>query len=226
MRTLTISDPGLLAGTGFPHSIPWHSLYIADSLALAGGSNVTFWPNQGSVGGALTPFSGSAATYRASTAAFSGRPTVETAGVVPLVSSFTTVPQPFTLVVVAQRTGGGASSYFIGGDAAPAAAVFRGVPNTIGFAGTNGPTRPVDDNNNLWIFHANGASSTLEKNGSIATGSAGTNSIDALGVGGRADNLSATRLAGHYALVGLVGRDLTTDERSALRAWAQAHGTP
>ena len=233
MRSLTISDPALVGRFDPLKAIPWHSVFWAGDPAWSNpgdGNAVTTW-RDGSGNGRDLGGSGTARPlFRASVAALNNRPAVQGDGVDDLLSvTFTSVPQPYSLVIVASMTGGTFPSAAGGGAATNGSDMVLVYRSTSGFfkifAGS-ADVGPTSGDANPRAFRAlfNGASSALAVGSGVTTGNPGTRAINRLNVCGTPYTGANVRSSGHVAFVGLRSGDVTGDGGwPQLSAWLAHH---
>jgi hypothetical protein len=233
VRSLTISDPALVGRFDPLKAIPWHSVFWAGDPAWSNpgdGNAVTTWRDGSGNGRDLGGSGATRPLFRASVAALNNRPAVQGDGVDDLLSvTFTSVPQPYSLVVVASMAGGTFPAAVGGGAATNGSDMVLVYRSTSGyfkmFAGSAdvGPTSG-DANPHAFRAHFNGASSALAVGSSVTSGSPGTRAIARLNVCGTPYTAANVKSSGHVAFVGLVAGDVTAASNwAALSAWIAAH---
>jgi hypothetical protein len=166
-------------------------------------------------------------TFRASTAAYNNKPTVQFDATDDFLRTgvWSVVAQPLHLVVVANLGATTATRTIIDGRDA-----FKNLVTGFSSArwGMNWGT-PVNEavgtsttNPSLIVQLASGASSTMEVNGTqvIATDAGASGSI---GLTLGANNLDTGSFGGHIAFVGLYAGTLSAADLAALEAWATSH---
>jgi hypothetical protein len=215
------------------NAIAWHSAFWAedpDWSAPADGGAVSDWRNAGSVGtdyNAVQATASKQPTYRAATAAYNNRPTVQFDATDDFLrtAAWTATTQPLHLVVIANLGATTATRSIVDGRDA-----YRGLVTGFSSArwGMNWGT-PVNEavgtsttNPSLIVQLANGASSTMDVNGTqvIAT-DAGV--LDSIGLTLGANNIGTGSFGGHLAFVGLYDGTLSAADLAALEAWATSH---
>lgn len=184
------------------------------------------WRNGGSVGTPnATQGTGSAQpTYRASTAAFGNKPTVQFATDDWLVANPTDISQPFYVVAVANQSTAGTERIF--GTGAGSNLLGYGGNATVwqlnnGSALTGGTS---DANPHLWRGVFNGASSVLDldEGADEITGNAGAGTLQilSLGAGNNGAGVGGNFLNGHIAYLGVFSSDPTADAGwGRFKAW-------
>jgi hypothetical protein len=237
-RRLRAAKPQVGGGGGgfSPLSIPWVSAYWAEDPSWSNpgdGNAVSSWRDAGTAAADVAQATGSVQpTYRASVAALNSKPAIQFDGADHLdATGISTIAQPFCVVTVLNIATVASNQIFINDQ--------TGTSDNLLGVSTSGPAYSVRSDTvlsagtattggQLLVVKFDGASTTLEKNGSVAgTGNAGTVAHEnARYLGGT--SLGAAGLSnGHLAFVGFIGRDLTSQERSDLLAWSQSHyGTP
>lgn len=206
MRALTLADP---ASKFSPYDkefpIPLHAAWASDPLweNPADGGGVASWRNGGSVGGDLTQVTGALQPiYRAHTAAFGNRATLQFTPNQRIISDFADIAQPYKVIVVAQTTLANTAQGFIGLSGASNRLGTNATTSWILVAGSTVSAIPNDLNPHVFQGTLNGASSALFKDGtSIATGNAGAGSLLYLNVGSA--QTTSNPLTGHVAFAGV-----------------------
>lgn len=239
LRTRTRGRPGRNAGvtnvaaapsfnplTGWTTD-PVHGVWASDPswTPPADGGAVSSWRNGGSVGGDLVQGTGAAQpTYRASTAAFNSKPTVQFDGTDDrLLVTVTSIPQPVWLLAIGSFSAGldsimgysnSSDSSFGRFDAAK-----WGMSSASGafkfYANAMTPGTPY-----MILGYFNGTSSTFRANADTSTASdAGTGALNRFAVGGHASSVGHW-LDGHAAYASIFTTDPTAlPEWAAFTAW-------
>lgn len=224
-----VIDPYRFGVPFSPADVGWHTAFWASDPSWtppANGGNVTSWRDYSGNGRAATN-PGTAPVYR--TSGINSKPAVEfTGGARTLVTStFTTVSQPSSLVLVldptlasiSQTTARWADNYQNGS----ARQIFGGWSTTAHIlgAGTNvlnaGPTPTV--NRQLVVGVFNGSSSFVWSNNSQGSNvNPGTGGIDGIRIGGDG---SSSNFTGYIAFFALYEGNVTaSDKWAAFTAWA------
>lgn len=147
-------------------------------------------------------------------------------------AAYTAITQPITIVAIGfmRGTGSAAGSFFYDGiTSTDRASLFhRDSNNNVSMFGgsqVNGGAKDADVN--VWIATFDGASSTLEKNGSAFTsGNAGTDDLTGLTIMGL-NNGGTSFTGGSVGLLAVLDGTLTSGEKSSIVSWAQSfYGTP
>lgn len=128
------------------------------------------------------------------------------------------ISQPYSLLMVARRTGGAGQNFYDRINTGPALGTFGGVFFILVTSGLNGPAQDT----NYHIFHAkhNGASSVfrIDKN-DFATGNPGTSALNqGIRFGARADG-AGSFMTGSIAEILLFSKMLSTAEQTATEAY-------
>ena len=218
--------PGRSGGAPSPLSlVSWRQAFWAGDplLGLADGASVSSWRDAGALGSpAIQGTPANQPTFRASTAAFGGRPTVQFDGGDLLVSSpaGAAQAQPISVVVVGQVTDLGTGSVRLFCDGISAARMALGSYQT----GTKWrliASSALDvgaSDTSVHLLHAvlNGASSQVwEDNTSAGTGTTGA-AVSPTGMTIGASYLGGNQLVGCVAFIGWYVGDIT-----AAAGWAQ-----
>lgn len=213
-------------------SIPWAWVVWAGDPAWSNpgnGNPVDSWRNGGSLSGDPASTGSNRPTFRASTAAFNNKPTVEfvMANSTYLDFDITNTSQPFSIVVIGSSDVGGGQRIFVGGFANAARGLRTGgdvisanyaqVLSSAAGANTGAPML-------LRGFGLN-TSSVIAKDGTtIATGDAGNlaNSRLTLGAGSSAAPAFGSYLNGHIAFAALIAGDVMSQANWPLfKEWAK-----
>lgn len=243
MRTLTISDPGLLAqatpAVSGPPSIAWHAAFWADDPSWTNpgdGNTVGSWRDYSGNGRTASQGTGSQQPlYRATTAALNGRPSVEFDGVDDrLLASWSSVGQPVSLVLICDTVSvpGSVSRYpLIGNNGSGFTSLFwidsAGLKWAAG--GTNnqivGPALATGGAAARAKIQSGASNSYLTVNGTgytaaVNVGSDASNGISIGGYYGSGSFYAAVRVA--FAAV-YVGDVTGAGNWSAFCAWVSAH---
>lgn len=128
------------------------------------------------------------------------------------------VSQPYSLIMVARRTGGGVANFYDRLDAGPSLGTFAGLFFIFVTSGLNGPAQDT----NYHIFHAkhNGAASVFRfDKADFATGNPGTAALNAgIRFGARSDG-AGNFLAGSIAEILFYSKILTDAEQAAAETY-------
>ena len=215
-------------------TIPWHCAVWASDPSWANpvaDGPVASWRNGGSFDTAITATGTARPSYRSSVAALASRPGVEFDGVANLMKLETfTLSQPNTRVIILYRlTNTGQSHFFGGGDGGGRNDMnYSGGGLTYNFySGTAEITGPVADSTaELVICEFNGASSSIAKNGGVASsGDSGSLAAGGFVLGGYTAGSNYSNVVIGFA--GLINRLLTASEKSTFLAWSRSfYGTP
>lgn len=206
---------------------PVHGVWASDPLWTppADGGAVSDWRNGGSVGTPnFTQATGTKQpTYRASTAAFNSKPTVQ-ADVTDdfLASNFADLTQPVWIVLLGNYGATSATRYLCDAHTTQSCLIYNNSgPNHAMYGGTGlGTLTATNTNPNLHVCKFNGASSTYHLNGSsVASGNAGALGMDGATLFGRAGGSSGFH-GGHIAYYAVFTSDPTTQtEWTEFKAW-------
>lgn len=231
----TLLNPYRHGATFNPLTIPWHSAFWASgtdftALGLADAAAVGTFPDEIATKDATQATEAAKPTYRAAFAALNSKPAVDFDGVDDFLvsSAFTSVPQPYTQVIVASVTTLQLSAFAAVDSTTGLRGVAIGTGNlwSIGY-GTAVNGSAATTGGHCLFGYAEGANSTLKADGStVVSGSnAGTTGVAIHRLGGRSSG--TTPLAGAIAFYGLLARALTGQEETDLLAWARSfYGTP
>lgn len=233
MRALTLTDPAFVAAFDPRRAVPWHSVFWAGDPSWTNpgdGNPVSSWRDGSGNGRDLGNTGTVRPTFRASTAAFNGRPTIQGDGVDDLLyATFASVPQPYSIVVVGSMTGGTYPAVAGGGSSTGGSDLVLLYRSTSGhfkiYAGT-ADVGPSSGDADPHAFRAlfNGASSALAVGSGITTGNPGNRAIARLNACGTAYTNANTKSAGHVAFLGLRAGDITADPGwPALQSWIATH---
>lgn len=218
-----------------PLSISWHTAFWAEDpnwTDPGDGNPVSQWDDASGNGRHATQATGSQQpTFRSSDAGYNNKPVVDADGGDLLQTSAFGSPlsQPGTLVVVGS-TESNLGVLVTGLTSTARWQLYRADSNQRRHkmyagselaSGSAGPTAPT-----LFVATYDGGSSSLERNGStIMAGNAGSQSLDGLSLFAYLDGTFGE--VGRIAFLGLIGRELTSQEKSDLLSWSQSHyGTP
>ena len=229
-----ISVARIYNGSGFSASGPSGTLvFDADfrrddcsSFTASTGQAVTI----NSTFNAVQATAGSQPTFRASTAAFNGHPTIQFDGGDYLASGAGAAQsQPISVVVIGQATtlgGAGAVSLFCDGiSAARMALGYYQTGSKVRVIGTAAlDLNGADTNPHLLTGLLNGASSAATKDGtSLGTGTTST-AVTPTGMTIGASYLAANFVTGHIAFVGWYVGDITAHANwTRFKAWVREH---
>lgn len=236
MRALTLRDPAVIgraAGAPAFHpvtSIAWHAAFWtggADfaALGLSNGAAVTTWPDETANGRDLTQATaGSKPTYTASSAGFNSHPTVACDGTADFMQTASWTGITGTIVVVGKLTGGSTSKTIVDGiGSSNRHLLFSNSSAKWSINSGTSIASAGSSDTSLHYFRAEfGATDTLTIDGtSSISGDAGAQTLTGITLGARYDGTTNFG-AIEAAFIGVLSGALTTDERTALRAWAQA----
>lgn len=204
-------------------ALPWVAAGWAENpgQTFADGAAVSSWSDgTGNSRHAVQATGGLQPIYRAS--GVNARPAVQFDGVDDFLASaaFTSLPQPYTLVVVARPTSVASGAIMALGTGATFIGVGLASSNYALGTGALLSGTAASAAAHLMVGFANGGSSTLRVDGTtVASGNAGATGIAAVKLGGGA---SASRpFTGYLAFWGLLPRALTTPEEASMRTWSQ-----
>jgi len=247
LRTRTRGRPGRNAGTKLVAAAPsfdplagWttdpvHAFWASDPLWTppADGGAVSSWRNGGSVGGdAVQATGGSQPLYRASTAAYNNRPTVEFDGTDDRLGvNIADISQTYYVVLIAGAdTSASAFQCAFGTGVAASYGVYVAAAGSVyrmsfGTALTGGTATVAP---HLFVAVGAGAASTLDVDGVevIAAANAGTSAmpIIALGAGSAALATFGDHLNGHIAYAAVFTTDPTAlPEWATFYAWVESY---
>lgn len=226
--------PGRGGGAPSPLSlVSWRQAFWAGDplLGLADGASVSSWRDAGALGSpAIQGTAANQPTFRASTAAFGGRPTVQFDGGDLLVSSPAGAgqAQPISVVVVGQVTdlGSGAVRLFCDGISAQRMAVgsYQTGNKWRVIASSALDLDGADTSVHLLRVLFNGASSAATEDGvSLGTGTTGA-ATSPTGMTIGSSYLGGNQLVGHIAFVGWYVGDITAATGwSGFKQWVTSH---
>lgn len=210
-----------------PLTVGWTHAYWAEgpefvALGKSDGASMTIWPDEMSTMDLET--TAGTPTYQSSGWASPARPSVRFPGSALMVRGWSQ-SQPFSAVVIADRSGGGAFSYYIGGAGTSGWAIYRlGASTLSGFAGSDVTATADSDAPHMLALYANGGSSALGVDGTFTSGSAGSNNPTVLSLGGRSDGVLAVFFAGDIVFAGVASGDIRTDPKwSQFKTWVTSH---
>ena len=215
-RRGTLAKPASVLGAA-PFNIAWaHAVWAGDPLWTppTDGNPVDSMRNQ-SGGGDPASTGGNRPTYRAATAAYNNKPTVQFAGASSqrLDIDVADIAQPYSLVVVG-NTAGGASGERIVGTGATSGGIGDSTTNfNASSAGTNITGGATDANPHLFRLYANTSpNAAFEIDGTVVvTGNAGSAAYQRLTLGASSNSTPAYNnyVTGHVAFVGVFSGDVT-----------------
>jgi hypothetical protein len=206
---------------------PVHGVWASDPLWVppSDGGAVSSWRNGGSVGTPnFTQGTGSKQpTYRASTAAYNNKPTVQSDGTDDfLASNFADLTQPIWIVLLGNYGSTSGTRYLCDAHTVQSHIIYNnsGANNYAYGSAALATTTATNTNPNLHVCKFNGASSTYQLNGTtIASGNAGAVGMDGATILARAGG-STTAGAGHIAYYAVFTSDPTAQaEWAAFKAW-------
>lgn len=219
--------------------IAWHTAYWAEgdsfaALGLADGAAVSTMPDETGTGfGSATQGTASARpTYRAADANFNSQPCIDGDGGDWLrTATGTAIGQPCTVVLVGKSSATGQRLVDGAGGGAYQGMLYRSTGAAVNYhwmvyaPSGAGSSIPSDSSTHLFIIELNGSSSSLQVDGTTATGlNPGTNSPSGVTL---LNDYAANSAADKFAFYGLISGTLTADEKADLLAWAREHyGTP
>ncbi len=193
----------------------------ADSITAANGAAVASWPAL--AGGVALAASGSAQpTYVAS--GINGQPTVRFNGTsTRMDANLAAFAQPVTVMAVAKLASASGSHMIYNAEGVE---LYAEGGLWVGWGGAELAAGATDTSPAALVFVANGASSTVNRNGTAVTGSAGTTGHNAtVNVGDY--SAGGYRLNGDVAEICVYQRALSTAEINTLRSYTTArYGTP
>lgn len=230
---------GSIMSPGGPYTPPtnpvtvvsWaHAWYVEGTeftaLALADEAAVSSWPDEvgtadlAQATGSLQPLYDTVATNLNSQPGIKFDATDDYMKV-----TWSTVAQPYSIVVVAAMLRTGGARFLVSGDDATREHEISktSTPNWRIRAGTDVVGGTPDTSKHLFTGYFNGASTVLEVDGtSVASGSAGAESSGGLVVNARYDFVGSSIANAHVAFIGFFsGGDVRTDSGwSSFEAWA------
>jgi len=206
---------------------PVHGVWASDPLWVppTDGGAVSSWRNGGSVGTPnFTQATGTKQpTYRASTAAYNNKPTVQSDGTDDfLACNFDDLTQPIWVVLLGNYGSTSGTRYLCDAHTVQSHIIYNnsGTKNAMYAGVALGTSVDTNTNPNLHVCKFNGASSTYQLNGSlIASGNAGAVGMDGSTIFARAGG-STTAGDGHIAYYAVFTSDPTAlPEWAAIKAW-------
>lgn len=222
------AETGGGGGSFDPLSIAWDLAFWAEDPSWTNpgdGNAVSQWDDASGNGLHLTQGTGSQQpTYRASTAAFNGQPTVEFAIDWMSTAGFTAIATGDVFCVASSET---SSFVWAGNDGSHRWDLLHASSGNFALHNGGSYITVAGDTDPHAIRATYDSTDVLNVDGTdILSGNAGTHSLDGLYVG-RYYFDTTNRLAGHIAFLGIIDGGLTAQERSDLLAWSQSHyGTP
>lgn len=205
---------------------PVHAVWASDPAWTppADGGAVSSWRNGGSVGGDVVQGTGAAQpTYRASTAAFNNKPTVQFDGTDDrLVVTVTAIPQPVWLLAIGSFSAG--NDYIMGYSSSSDSGVGRFDATRWAMGAAGGlklyTAAMTAGNPYMVLAYFDGAASTFNANGTVSTASdAGTGTLTRFALGAHASN-AGSFLDGHAAYAAIFTTDPTAlPEWASFKAW-------